>query len=445
MNDDTHASDPSFDIESGLQAAAKDVEFSPDWSDLAIRIEHRNKRRMSILGTAAAAVALLTGIGGFALGHSSAPTRTVTMSAKNSPAAANSASESDPATPMTTVAAMAETVVVEANSHSIGFGSDATPEFLGAETQKNGVTTRVWRVDRPDVTNAYGVGTPAVCRFVGDLMVGVSDEKVALGMSAGLVASDQRFVQLGAIPSLGGYMALLAVTGIGTSEVTATFPDGTVSTTAKDGIAVLASAVKASELRALRDFTVSVDGKKVPIDQSEIFDMTGAVRNERPDCSPRLPEPGEQPADADKAKAEITAAVETIYNSAIPSDTKTDLLDDPTGVNEAFEAAKSGQFSEAAKNTTATVTGLVFTSPTEATFEYELHVPADATTLDTENSGTISGRFGTATLIDGVWKIGRTGICTDLSLAGASCGVNAAGSFSFGATVPPSVTAVPGG
>jgi hypothetical protein len=65
--------------------------------------------------------------------------------------------------------------------------------------------------------------------------------------------------------------------------------------------------------------------------------------------------------------------------------------------------------------------------------------------MDDGTPGTIRGRFGTATLIDGVWKIGKSGICNDLSLAGASCGGEAAGSFSFGTTVPASVTAVPGG
>ncbi|MDP2702310.1 MAG: twin-arginine translocase subunit TatC [Candidatus Rokubacteria bacterium] len=54
---------------------------------------------------------------------------------------------------------------------------------------------------------------------------------------------------------------------------------------------------------------------------------------------------------------------------------------------------------------------LVFTSPTEASFRYH---------IDSE-TGMFRDRFGTASHIDGHWRIARETYCQDLTLAGGSC------------------------
>ena len=60
----------------------------------------------------------------------------------------------------------------------------------------------------------------------------------------------------------------------------------------------------------------------------------------------------------------------------------------------------------------ATIAELVFTAPDEAWFRYSIDTPGN----DFDN------RYGIAVAVDGVWKITRSTVCQDLSLAGGDCG-----------------------
>ena len=134
-------------------------------------------------------------------------------------------------------------------------------------------------------------------------------------------------------------------------------------------------------------------------------------------CSPpppALPEPGEQPDDAEDAEARIVDVMSRLYGDGDGEEVvdALEVIDDPTGVAEARQEVAAGGFAEAAAAARAIVEELVFTTPTDAWFRYRIET----------TTGTFGDRFGQATLIAGVWKVSRDTICQDLSLAGGDCG-----------------------
>jgi hypothetical protein len=127
---------------------------------------------------------------------------------------------------------------------------------------------------------------------------------------------------------------------------------------------------------------------------------------------PALPDAGEQPADPAGAEAEIRAAMTALYGVVGTEEVGSDLIDDPTGVAEARQQVQDGGFADDAAGASATIDELVFTAPDEAWFRYSIDTPGN----DFDN------RYGIAVLVDGVWKITRSTVCQDLSLAGGDCG-----------------------
>ena len=127
---------------------------------------------------------------------------------------------------------------------------------------------------------------------------------------------------------------------------------------------------------------------------------------------PALPDAGEQPADAAAAEAEIRTAMTSLYGAIGEGVEGADFIDDPTGVAEAREQVQAGGFAEDAASAEATIDELVFTAPDEAWFRYS---------IDTDGND-FDNRYGIAVAIDGVWKITRSTVCQDLSLAGGDCG-----------------------
>ena len=133
------------------------------------------------------------------------------------------------------------------------------------------------------------------------------------------------------------------------------------------------------------------------------------------DCSPpppSLPEAGEQPDDPVGAEAEIRANYELLFDQNISFEDKGEqLLDDTTGVLEAIEQLQTTGFGDAATTSVHTMVDLVFVSPNEAWFSYDLQT----------QFGDFPNRFGIAYLIDGEWRFARAVMCQDLALAGISC------------------------
>jgi hypothetical protein len=129
---------------------------------------------------------------------------------------------------------------------------------------------------------------------------------------------------------------------------------------------------------------------------------------------PALPEPGEQPVDPVASQTEIRDAMEALYDTSREIGNELALLDDPTGVEQAVAEMRTGASAELAEGVTAAIADLVFATPSEAWFRYDL-VDADGGTL-------LAARYGIAVEIDGSWRITRATLCQDLSLAGGDCG-----------------------
>lgn len=127
---------------------------------------------------------------------------------------------------------------------------------------------------------------------------------------------------------------------------------------------------------------------------------------------PELPAPGEQPDDADESQAAIADAFDLMWDQDVPFEEKGELiLDDTTGVADAIDAVMNGGFGDVARTAVHEITDLVFVSPDEAWFKYDINT----------TSGAFTDRFGIAYRINGTWKITRAVICQDLSLAGGQC------------------------
>ncbi|MCB0997918.1 MAG: hypothetical protein KDB40_01370 [Acidimicrobiales bacterium] len=126
---------------------------------------------------------------------------------------------------------------------------------------------------------------------------------------------------------------------------------------------------------------------------------------------PALPDPGEQPADPATAEAAIRDALSATRSSAY--DDRLAAVDDGTGLVAAWDSIADGAYAETAAAATFTVRELVFTSPTEAWFRYDIDSPM----------ASFADRYGMAVLgEDGVWRLTRQSVCQDLALVpGTTC------------------------
>jgi len=125
-----------------------------------------------------------------------------------------------------------------------------------------------------------------------------------------------------------------------------------------------------------------------------------------------LPAPGaEQPADPAAAQATIEENFGRLYGGDLDAAARLELVDDPFGLADVLEQIGSGGFSDEAAAASVEVLELVFTSATEATFEYQLTSPGIDWPV----------QLGRARLVDGAWKITRLTYCQDLQKAGVQC------------------------
>jgi len=210
------------------------------------------------------------------------------------------------------------------------------------------------------------------------------------------------------------------------TNVRAVFADGSTDEVApQNGIAVLTAPGEASTPITDGDYTywedptpsfeVTFDGGAEPITLGSDDVGTWDDPAFRESCTPpppALPDAGEQPAEPAAAEAEIRAAMTELYGAIGAGAEGSDLIDDPTGVAEAREQVEEGGFAETAASAVATIDELVFTAPDEAWFRYS---------IDTD-TGFFDNRYGISVLVDGVWKITRSTVCQDLSMAGGDCG-----------------------
>lgn len=128
-----------------------------------------------------------------------------------------------------------------------------------------------------------------------------------------------------------------------------------------------------------------------------------------------LPAPGEQPADPAAARAEVERALQDLFRAPIEEGLEFfDLIDDASGIDlsVAEQIEEGSSVAEVLSESEVTVVDLVFVSPVEAFFYYDIVGPA--TNLD---------RFGRARFVDGRWKITRGTFCQEVMAWGVFCGV----------------------
>ena len=198
--------------------------------------------------------------------------------------------------------------------------------------------------------------------------------------------------------------------GADATSVTFTTASGANDTTTpSNGLALLIVAGPIED-----GFTIDVDRPddgSTSVDVAELTESWGSVEY-REACEPpppALPPAGEQPADVAAAEAAVHESWRMIHDSVNnEAAVRQSFIDDATGLAEAWEALQNGQYGDAARTSTTTIRELVFTTPTEAWFRYDI----ETSLADFPN------RYGIARLSDGgTWQITRQTICQDISLA----------------------------
>jgi hypothetical protein len=222
------------------------------------------------------------------------------------------------------------------------------------------------------------------------------------------------------------FTVLVVQAGPDVDSVAATFTDGTVdSADTTDGLAVLAAPTAPAP-----EELYWIEGKPPPGTPYTLTVHRGADIVEIPstdlpypseddyqrECSPptELPAPGEQPADPAAAEQAVRDAFSAVFDFADRADgdrTWLEHLDSQDGVEAAIDSVLGGTYGSAAQGAEYTMGDLVFVSPTEAWFRYDLFA----------NNNRFDDRFGLAVEVDGTWKISRGVLCQDLALAGATC------------------------
>jgi hypothetical protein len=126
--------------------------------------------------------------------------------------------------------------------------------------------------------------------------------------------------------------------------------------------------------------------------------------NSHPSAKPHSPKPttSAEPTSGSAAVAAITANWKTVFDgkAAIPS--RLDLLQDGPQVAAFVEAQAKTSFGAAAAGSTATVTSVMITSPSQATVDYEVLL------LGTP---LLKKQVGIAVFLDGTWKVGIASFC----------------------------------
>ena len=102
------------------------------------------------------------------------------------------------------------------------------------------------------------------------------------------------------------------------------------------------------------------------------------------------------------ASAAITANWKTVFNGSAPIAKRIALVQDGSQVAAFVEAQAKTSFGQAAAGSTATVSSVTITSPTQATVHYEVLL------LGTP---LLKNQVGAAVYVDGVWKVGIASFC----------------------------------
>lgn len=109
-----------------------------------------------------------------------------------------------------------------------------------------------------------------------------------------------------------------------------------------------------------------------------------------------------EPTSGPAAVAAITANWKTVFNGKAPIPSRLALVQDGPQVAAFVEAQAKTSFGAAAAGSTATVSSVMITSPSQATVHYEVLL------LGTP---LLKNQVGSAVYLDGIWKVAIASFC----------------------------------
>ena len=119
-----------------------------------------------------------------------------------------------------------------------------------------------------------------------------------------------------------------------------------------------------------------------------------------------------EPDDPAAATEAVIAAFEIVYDGTRTPSARAARVEPPTDVELAIRAAEQGPSGPQFSSTTVTVHQVTFTSPTDASVQYEVFVGG------TDSLGRSNGA---AVRVGSSWKVSRSTVCVDLAEAGSDC------------------------
>lgn len=377
-----------------------------------------------MIATTAVVLALATGACGYALGNRGGGTLTVRSDAAST-AAGSGAGRDEPA-----IAPVGPQTIDGVSSSGFGvnsgsYGGSNGTKLISRRTAA-GLEIRSSVSNYPTMEISNAAGLPPECNPTGNLMYAiVTDDDLAQNI-VGTTAATRPIVTLSATAGMAGDQTLaVIVTGVSAVTVSATFPNGTVDSMGPvNQTVILASTASTADLNkwaATKITFTTADGSTQDVTPDVVMVPIPGDDAVQPhiDCTPRLPAAGEQPADPAAAKAAVVDSFTKLYDPTVPDSEKIGLVDDPAGVQAAWDAARTGSYADAAKTSEFKLVDLVFTAQDEASVKYDIILPAGSTPV-----GSLTGQIGTAKLIGGTWKVSHDTICGVLSMAGGGCGGN---------------------
>jgi len=128
----------------------------------------------------------------------------------------------------------------------------------------------------------------------------------------------------------------------------------------------------------------------------------GGGGSHHPSAKPRSPTTAAEPASGPAAVAAITANWKTVFNGEVSIPRRLALVQDGPQVAAFVEAQAKTSFGAAAAGSTATVSSVTITSPSQARVDYEVLL------LGTP---LLKKQVGFAVYLNGVWKVGIASFC----------------------------------
>ena len=410
-----------------------------DVADATKRVHSARRRLTAITVCAAVAAGGLGFLGGYKASRSSLQNAASTRSGAETADSTGGTTPANATTSGTTVVAPGMPIPGMASSDSkmsaVGGGgggqyspgayADQPQRLLAERTTTSGITMRAHLQDYgPQMEAPYGNQfpgwTPAGwCFPTGQLRISiVTATSVNLG-GAPWYTEPKGGVAVSTFA--GGYVESAPVFGasvqVGADVTSVTFTTASGlsdSTTPVNGVALVAVNGPIEDT-----FTVALsktDGSTTSLGTTDLTATYSSTEyhNACEPPPPALPAAGEQPADPAAAEAAVRESWRLSRDfGGTDGSVRITYVDDPAGIQDAWKALSAGVYAGAATTATQPIAEVVFTSPTEAWFRY------DVLTSITN----FYNRYGMARLgDDGVWRITRQTVCQDLSLApGIAC------------------------